>query len=54
MASISLCYSTGAAEVYALKVKGDINIADMSSIQTDKVVTTKSRALGAEQYTANR
>jgi hypothetical protein len=35
-------------------VNGDIEIADMSTIYTDKVVASNKRALGAQQYTANR
>lgn len=54
VASLNLFYSTGAAEGYPLMVKGDIEIADMSTIYTDKVVASNKRALGAQQYTANR
>ncbi|KAH6884471.1 hypothetical protein B0T10DRAFT_531209 [Thelonectria olida] len=53
VASLGLCYSNDTAEKHALMVPGNISIPDMSSVQTDKIISDKSEALGAQQYTAN-
>ncbi|KAK0376646.1 hypothetical protein CLIM01_06006 [Colletotrichum limetticola] len=53
LAAIGLCYSTDTADKRALLVPGNVSIANMASIETEKVVKSKTQALGALQYTAN-
>ncbi|TKW55968.1 hypothetical protein CTA1_11352 [Colletotrichum tanaceti] len=53
LAAIGLCYSTETADKRALLVPGNVSIANMDTIETAKIVQSKSNALGAQQYTAN-
>ncbi|KAF4783777.1 hypothetical protein HER10_EVM0000191 [Colletotrichum scovillei] len=53
LAAIGLCYSTDTADKRALLVPGNVSIANMASIETERVVKSKTQALGALQYTAN-
>ncbi|KAI5459147.1 hypothetical protein BGZ63DRAFT_390369 [Mariannaea sp. PMI_226] len=53
VASLGLCYTNDTAEKHALMVPGNVSIPDMSSVQTNKIVSDNSTSLGAQQYTAN-
>ncbi|KAL0934903.1 uncharacterized protein CTRU02_209494 [Colletotrichum truncatum] len=53
LAAIGLCYSTETADKRALLVPGNVTIPNLANIETDKVVKSNSKTLGAEQYTAN-
>ncbi|KAF9876820.1 hypothetical protein CkaCkLH20_05666 [Colletotrichum karsti] len=53
LAAVGLCYSTDTADKQALLVPGNVTISDMTTIGTGKVVKSNSKALGAQQYTAN-
>ncbi|WYZ43968.1 hypothetical protein EsH8_VII_000404 [Colletotrichum jinshuiense] len=53
LAAIGLCYATDTADKQALLVPGNVSIANMETIETEKFVKSKSKGLGAEQYTAN-
>ncbi|KAJ3949145.1 uncharacterized protein N0V96_000259 [Colletotrichum fioriniae] len=45
LAAIGLCYSTDTADKRALLVPGNVSIANMASIETEKVVKSKTQAL---------
>ncbi|KZL82121.1 hypothetical protein CI238_07627 [Colletotrichum incanum] len=53
LAAIGLCYATDTADKRALLVPGNVSIANMDTIETSKIVKSSSKALGAQQYTAN-
>ncbi|KAH7034509.1 uncharacterized protein B0I36DRAFT_316463 [Microdochium trichocladiopsis] len=53
VASLGLCYSVDTATGQALTVPGDILIADMSTVQTTKLLPSKSAELNAQQFTAH-
>ncbi|GKT64974.1 hypothetical protein ColTof4_07367 [Colletotrichum tofieldiae] len=54
LAAIGLCYATDTADKRALLVPGNVSIANLDTIETSKIVKSSSKALGAQQYTANR
>ncbi|KAJ1323952.1 hypothetical protein MN608_11209 [Microdochium nivale] len=53
VASLGLCYSLDAATGQALTVPGDILVADMSTIQTNRLLPSKSAELNAQEYSAH-
>ncbi|TDZ13412.1 hypothetical protein C8035_v004432 [Colletotrichum spinosum] len=53
LAAIGLCYSTDTADKRALLVPGNVTIPNMATIETERVVKSNSKTLGAQQYTAN-
>ncbi|KAK1985823.1 hypothetical protein LZ30DRAFT_583266 [Colletotrichum cereale] len=53
LAAIGLCYGTDTADKRALLVPGNVSIANIDTIETSKLVKSKSKELGAKQYTAN-
>ncbi|KAH7021396.1 uncharacterized protein B0I36DRAFT_393751 [Microdochium trichocladiopsis] len=52
VSALGLCYSLDAATDQALLVPGDLLVADMSTIQTYKLLPSTSAELDAQQYTA--
>ncbi|KAK2028761.1 hypothetical protein LX32DRAFT_663660 [Colletotrichum zoysiae] len=53
LAAIGLCYATDTADRQALLMPGNVSIANMNTIETSILVKSKSKELGAKQYTAN-
>ncbi|KAI9162860.1 hypothetical protein HJFPF1_04455 [Paramyrothecium foliicola] len=53
VASLGLLYSVETAKTQALTVPGELLLSNMSSFDGDRVVSTKSEAIGAQQYVAN-
>ncbi|KAM0555998.1 hypothetical protein ACHAPJ_005979 [Fusarium lateritium] len=53
LAMLGLVYSTSTADSSAILKPGNVTIPDMSDLDTDRLVSSKSQALGALRYTAN-
>ncbi|KAH9204595.1 hypothetical protein DL95DRAFT_430321 [Leptodontidium sp. 2 PMI_412] len=53
VATLGLTYSTDTNNNFALTSPGNVSIANMTSITTGKVVSSRSQAISALQYTVN-
>ncbi|OLN89330.1 hypothetical protein CCHL11_09004 [Colletotrichum chlorophyti] len=53
LAALGLCFSTETADKKALLVPGNVSIANVATIETERVVKSKSNSQSALQYTAN-
>ncbi|KAM5378864.1 hypothetical protein ACJZ2D_004166 [Fusarium nematophilum] len=53
VATLGLTYSTSAADSVAILKPGNVTIPDMSDLDTDRVLSSKSQGLSALRYTAN-
>ena len=51
---LGLVYSTNTADSTAILQPGNVTVADFSELETARVLSSKSQALGALRYTANR
>jgi hypothetical protein len=51
---LGLVYSTNTADSAAILKPGNVTVADFSDLETTRVLSSKSQALGALRYTANR
>lgn len=54
LAMLGLVYSTNTADSAAILKPGEVTVADFSDLETTRVLSSKSQALGALRYTANR
>lgn len=54
LATLGLTYSTSSADFYAILKPGTVTIADMSDLDTQRVLASSSQGLSALRYTANR
>lgn len=54
LAMLGLVYSTSTADSSAILRPGNVTVPDMSDLITNRVLSSKSQALGALRYTANR
>ncbi|RGP72715.1 hypothetical protein FLONG3_6723 [Fusarium longipes] len=53
LAMLGLAYSTSTADSVAILKPGNVTVADFSDLETTRVISSKSQALGALRYTAN-
>ncbi|WZH42433.1 uncharacterized protein QYS62_003427 [Fusarium acuminatum] len=53
LAMLGLVYSTNTADSSAILRPGNVTVPDMSDLVTNRVLSSKSQALGALRYTAN-
>ncbi|KAG8670172.1 hypothetical protein FPOAC1_009577 [Fusarium poae] len=53
LAMLGLVYSTNTADSAAILKPGNVTVADFSDLETTRVLSSKSQALGALRYTAN-
>ncbi|KAF4993291.1 hypothetical protein FGRMN_6558 [Fusarium graminum] len=53
LAMLGLVYSTNTADWAAILRPGNVTITDMSDLDTNRVLSSQSQALGALRYTAN-
>ncbi|EKJ70013.1 hypothetical protein FPSE_09858 [Fusarium pseudograminearum CS3096] len=54
LAMLGLIYSTNTADSAAILKPGNVTVPDFSDLETARVLSSKSQALGAMRYTANR
>lgn len=54
VAMLGFTYSIDPVDQIALVMDGPVAVPNMTSIQTDLIVKSNTRALGALEYTANR
>ncbi|KAM0500026.1 hypothetical protein ACHAP8_005164 [Fusarium lateritium] len=53
LAMLGLVYSTNTADSAAILKPGSVTVADFSDLETTRVLSSKSQAVGAMRYTAN-